>query len=107
LAGPRTMAEVSITLRDFNKKPYSNDMVPWDILFGAGGWPDTIPVGPTPSLVAPFGAGPSQPGLLFPEFYVPANHQLIYDLQRSDGAVGTNQAENLFFNFIGAKVFPK
>ena len=27
-AGPRTLAEVGITLRDFNKKPYSNDFVP-------------------------------------------------------------------------------
>ncbi len=103
----RTLAEVSIVLRDFNKKPYSNDFVPLDVLFGAGAWPDTIPVGPTPSFVAPFATGPSQPGLIYPEMYLPANHQLIYDIRRDDGAVGSNQAEDVYFNLIGSKVFPR
>ncbi len=104
---PRTLAEVAITLRDFNKKPYSNDFVPLDILFGAGSWPSTIPIGPSTTVIAPFGTGPSQPGLIYPEIYLPANHQLIYDLQRTDGASGANQAEDLFINLIGSKVFPR
>ena len=103
--GTRILAEVGITLRDFNKKPYSNDFVPLDIMFGAGSWPDTIPLGPTPSFVSPFGTGPSQPGLLYPEIYVPMNHQLVYDLQRTDGAGAANQAEDLYINLIGSKVF--
>jgi hypothetical protein len=105
--GGRTLAEVAIWLKDFNKKPYSNDYVPFDILFGTGSFPATVPVGPTPSFMPPFGTGPGLPGLFYPEIYVPQSHQLLYDLQRSDGAVGSNQAEDFQFNFIGAKVFER
>jgi hypothetical protein len=105
--GGRTFAEVSIILRDFDKKPYSNDFVHFDVLFGNGAAPATIPVGPTPSFVKPFGTGPSSPGLFYPEIYVPRNHQLRYDLQRSDGAVGSNVSEDFTFNLIGSKVFEK
>ncbi len=103
----RTLAEVSIILKDFNKQPYSSDFVPFDILFGSGAFPSAVPVGPTPSFVAPFGTGPNQPGIFYPEIYVPMNHQLLYDLQRSDGASGSNQAEDFTFNLIGGKVFYK
>ena len=106
-SGGRTLAEVAIILRDHQKNPYSNDYVPFDILFGTGAFPATVPVGPTPSFVTPFGTGPGQPGLFYPEIYVPKNHQLIYDLQRSDGAVGSNVAEDFQFNFIGGKVWEK
>lgn len=101
----RTMAEVAIRLKDADKKPYSNDFVPLDILFGCGGFPAVVPVGPTPSYVVPFGTGPGQPGLIYPEIYIQKNHQLIYDLQRSDGAVGSNVAENFTFVLNGSKVF--
>lgn len=103
----RTLAEVAIKLKDFNKNPYSSDFVPFDILFGTGSFPAVVPVGPTPSFVSPFGTGPSQPGLFYPEIYVPKNHQLLYDLQRADGSGGSNQAEDFTFNFIGGKVFDK
>jgi hypothetical protein len=108
-AGPRTLAEVSFVLRDFNKKPYSNDYVPLDILFGSAAWPDTIPLGPTPSFVAPFSTGPSQPGLYYPEIYVPKNHQMIYDIQRADGhgLSDTNTTEDVYINLIGSKVFAR
>lgn len=101
----RTLAEVSIILKDFSRKPFSNDFVPLDILAGAGGWPATIPVGQTPTLIPPFGTGPAQPGLLYPEIFVPMNNQIFYDIQRTDGVVGANQAEDLVINLIGAKVF--
>lgn len=106
-SGGRTLAEVAITLKDHAKQPYSNDFVPFDILFGTGGFPAVVPVGPTPSFVTPFATGPAQPGLFYPEIYVPRNHQLLYDLQRADGVVGANQAEDFTFNFIGGKVFEK
>jgi len=106
-SGGRTLAEVAITLKDHAKQPYSNDFVPFDILFGAGGFPASIPIGPTPSFISPFGTGPGQPGLFYPEIYVPKNHQLLYDLQRADGAGGSNQAEDFQFNFIGGKAFDK
>jgi hypothetical protein len=104
---PRVFAEVAIVLKDWNMRPYSNDFVHFDILFGTGSAPATIPVGPTPVFVSPFGTGPGQPGLLYPEIYVPRNHQLRFDLQRSDGVAGTNQAEDFTFNFIGGKVFER
>lgn len=104
---PRTLAEVAIKLKDFNKQPYSNDYVPFDVLFGTGAFPAVVPVGPTPSFVSPFGTGPNQPGLFYPEIYVPMNHQLLYDLERSDGVSGSNQAEDFTFNLIGGKVFYK
>jgi len=104
---PRVLANVSIRLKDFNKNPYSNDYIPFDILFGCGSFPAVVPVGPTPSFVSPFATGPGQPGLFYPEIYVPQNHQLLYDLQRSDGVSGSNQAEDFTFNLIGGKAFVK
>jgi hypothetical protein len=103
----RTFAEVGIILRDFNRKPYSNDFVPLDLMFGSGGFPSAIPIGSAPSFIAPFGPGPAQPGLLYPEFYLPRNHQLLYDLKRTDGAGGSNQSEDFVINFVGQKVFSK
>ncbi len=105
--GGRTLAEVSIRLKDGNKQAYSNDFVPFDVLFGTGSFPAVVPLGPTPSFVSPFGTGPGQPGLFYPEIFVPANYQLLYDLQRADGATGSNQAEDFVFNFIGSKVFDR
>lgn len=106
-AGGRTLAEVSIRLKDFNKNPYSNDYVPFDVLFGTGSFPAVVPVGPVPSLVSPFATGPGQPGVFYPEIYVPKYHQLLYDLKRADGSGGANQAEDFVFTFIGGKAFEK
>jgi hypothetical protein len=106
-AASRTLAEVAVRFKDHNKLPYSSDYVPFDILFGAGSWPATVPLGPTPSFVSPFGTGPGQPGLFYPEIYIPKNFQLLYDVQRTDGATGSNQAEDFTFNLIGSKVFER
>ncbi|SRR5216684_1938935 len=97
------LADVSIRLKDHAKNPYSNDFIPFDVLFGSGNAGSFIPVGPTPTLVSPFGTGPGQPGLFYPEIYVPKNYQLLYDLQRAD----TGSAQDFTFNFIGSKVFDK
>jgi hypothetical protein len=78
-----------------------------DVLFGCGNQPAVIPVGPTPSFTTPFATGPGQMGIIYPEIYVPKNHQLMYDLQRADGAVGSNVSEDFTFNLIGSKVFSK
>jgi len=101
----RTRAEIAIVLKDWDKKPYMNDAVHFDILGGNGATPANIPVGPTPSYVQPFGTGPGQPGLFYPEIYLPKNHQILYDVYRTDGSGGSNQAEDFTFNLIGAKVF--
>jgi hypothetical protein len=94
--------EASILLQDADKKPYSNDYMPFDILFGWGQSFTTIPLGP--SLMSTFGPSPALPGLFYPEIYVPANHQLIYNLQRND--VGQTPAD-FTFNLIGQKVYPQ
>ncbi len=104
-ADGRTFAEVFIQLKDFSKKPYSNDFVALNVMFGAGAFPAVIPIGTTPSFMAPFGTGPCQPGLFYPEIYVPKDHQLLFDLQRSDGSGGSNQAEDLAITWVGGKVF--
>ena len=93
--------EMSIVLRDYNGMPYMNDWVDINILFGMGGFLAAYPVGPSPTFVAPFGTGPGLPGLIYPEIYLPANHQLLIDCQQS--AAGA--ANQLLVNFIGAKIF--
>ena len=105
LDGVRQFSEVFMQLMDFNKKPYSNDLMPLDILFGGGGFPAAYPVGPLATDVTPFGTGPGRPGLFYPEIYIPANHQLIYRLQRSDGVGTSNRAESFTVNLIGQKIF--
>ena len=103
----RMLAEVAIILKDFNSKPYSNDYVPLDILFGAATWPATIPIDVAPQFLSPFGTGPAVPGLFYPEIYIPKNHQMWYDIIRTDGAVNANQNEDLTINLIGSKVFAR
>ena len=103
----RTLAEVSIRFKDHQKNPYSNDLVPFDILFGVGNPGASVPVGPGPSFVQPFGTGPASPGLFYPEIYIPMNHQIMYDILRADGPGGSNQAEDFTFDLRGSKVFWK
>ena len=97
---PSQFSEVFIQLMDFNKKPYSNDFMPLDIIFGSGAQP-IIPVGATSLFQAPR----VSPGLFYPEIYLPANHQLIYNLLRSDGPA--NSPVDFTINLIGQKVFPQ
>jgi len=104
VVGQGVMAEVFFRLKDHQYKPFSNDFVHIDILFGSGNMPATIPVGPTPAFFVPGGTGPALPGLFYPEIYVPKNEQLFYDVQRNDIR---QPAANVPFNFIGAKVFQK
>lgn len=103
--GTSIFAECSIVLKDWNGKPYSNDFVPLDILFGSAAWPSTFPLGATPAFIAPFGVGPAAPGLLYPEIYVPRNHQLWYDIQRADTTA--TASEDVTINLIGSKVFAR
>ena len=76
-------SKFSVVLRDENGKPYSNDFVDINILFGMGGFFAAYPLGPTPIYVTAFGTGPGLPGLIYPEIYLPANHELLIDVQRS------------------------
>ena len=81
-------SQMSIVLRDYNGMPYMNDWVDINILFGTAG--------------VDFGTGPGHMGIIYPEIYLPAQRQLLIDVQQS--ATGTPGVD-LLINFIGAKVF--
>lgn len=105
LTSPGAFAEVGIKLLDADRKPYSNDYIPLDIMFGSEGFAgiNSIPLGSTH---IPMLSGPWSPGLFYPEIYVPKNQQLLYNLQRTDGAVnGATAAQSFTINLIGQKVF--
>jgi hypothetical protein len=80
--------QMSIILKDFNGLPYMNDWVDINILFGMNG--------------VAFGTGPGHPGIIYPEIYLQAQHQLLLDVQQSaTGVAGVD----LLIDFHGAKVF--
>ena len=94
--------EVGIILRDENQKPFSNDYVHYETLFGpclgnfnTGGV--TIPA---------IGTGNALPSCMFPEIYVPRNHVLYYDIQRADsGFAGAATIPSFPINLVGSKVY--
>jgi hypothetical protein len=98
--------EVFLTLRDADGYPYSNAPVHVDVLFGQSQGRAAYPVGPVPLLVAPVGPGASQPGLIYPEIYLPQDHVLLYDIARNDGAYVGAVAADFPFNLMGSKVVP-
>jgi hypothetical protein len=104
IVGQAGLVEVLVKFKDHQKNPYSNDFVPLDMLFGSAPLNATIPInsGASYNQVAPFGTGPGQMGLFYPEIYLPKNTQLLYDLQRNDP---TGAAASFTFNLIGGKVF--
>jgi hypothetical protein len=107
-AGPsfsRTSYEVFMRLLDENEKPFSNAPVHIDVLAGRSLMPAAYPTGTT--VIAPTGTGASNPGLSFPEIYVPKTHILQYDLVRADAGFAGAVAEDFPITFIGSKVFPK
>lgn len=108
--GTPVSRNIGFQLLDWTRKPYSNDYVRLDVLAGRASQSsaDTslviFPVG-TGSKLAPLGTGPGAAGLLFPEIYVPANHQLLYSVSRNDASIAGAAAANITVNLIGAKVF--
>jgi hypothetical protein len=101
--------EVFIRLLDEDEKPYSNDAVHMDVLFGNSAMPAMFyPYGAAGfTNVQPIGAGPNSPGLVYPEIYVPKNHLMYMDVSRDDSAYGGAVPINLPVQFIGMKVFQK
>lgn len=97
--------EVFIRLRDEDEKPYSNDAVHMDVLFGNSGFGATYVAGG--GNIAPVACGPNSPGLWFPEIYVPKNHLLYMDITRTDISYAGAVAVNLPISLIGQKVFQK
>ena len=95
--------EVGFILRDENQKAFSNDYVHYETLFGPtlGNYPCGG------STITAIGTGNATPSVMYPEIYVPKNHILYYDVQRSDsGFVGTATIPSFPVNLIGSKVYP-
>ena len=99
-----TALEVFITLKDEGGKPFSNAPVHMDVLFGRSDFQAAYPCGL--GYVAPVGPGAAQPGLLYPEIYMPRNHQLLYTITRNDAAYPGLGAVDYPLLFGGMKVFP-
>lgn len=95
--------EIGLILRDENRKAYSNDYVHFEVLAGpSGGNYQTGAAGSVPA----FGTGNSMPGTLFPEFYLPKNHVMYYDIQRNDaGYAGAATIPNFPVIFSGSRVY--
>jgi hypothetical protein len=95
--------EVFMLLQDVDNKAYANAPVHIDVLCSNPNTGPTYPVGNT--FVAPFGTGPSQPGLFYSEIFVPRNSILYYNIVRSDQSFSGQQTVDLPFQFIGSKVY--
>lgn len=91
--------ELYIQLKDEARKFYSNVPIHVNDLFGQA-QPVNAPNGNDQS-VAFF------PGLLTPEIYIPRDHSLYFDVHRADNPANptTGNPVDLFFRFVGAKVF--
>lgn len=97
--------EVFITLRDENRKAYSNAPVHFEVL--AGPSIGNYQTGAGGSMTA-IGTGNSAPSIVYPEIYVPPAHLLYYDIQRIDsGYAGAATIPNFPINLIGARVYQR
>ena len=95
--------EVLITLRDENRKAFSNAPVHFEVLCGPS--IGNYQTGSGGSIGA-IGTGNSAPGILYPEIYVPAAHLLYFDIERHDsGYGGVATIPNFPINLMGVKVY--
>lgn len=94
LARTGTYDQLYVTLRDKWYKAYSNVPIHIDDLFGS-----SVSVATGSAANDRF-----RPGLFTPEIYLPRNHQLYFDLFRTDSAGGTVTMQ---FGFGGVKVFSR
>jgi hypothetical protein len=89
--------ELYVTLRDEQRKAYSNAPIHVNELFGQG-------------LPTPLGTGANDdqvlftPGLMTPEIYLPRKHSLYFDVVRNDSS---GVPIDLYFRFGGMKVFQR
>ena len=97
--------EVFLTLRDENRKAFSNLPVHFEVLCGPSG--GNYQTGSGGSIGA-IGTGNSMPGILYPEIYVLPKHLLYYDITRDDSAfAGAATIPNFPVDLIGAKVYQR
>lgn len=95
--------QLYLTLRDENRKAFSNLPIHFEVLCGPCG--GNFQTGSAGSLTA-VGTGNSMPGILFPELYIPKNHKLYYDILRQDGAyAGVQTIPNFPITLLGSRVY--
>ncbi len=101
-----TVFEIFFKFKDENQYPYSNVPVHADVLFGQASneSPNTFNCGGTQ--IQAFETGPGNPGLWYPEIYIPRQHSLFYDVYRDDSLYGCAATVNYPFTLNGAKVWP-
>ena len=85
--------EISVVIKDYDGHAYMNDFIDINVLFGMSIFQATG---------FGFGTGPGNPGLIYPEIYLPANQLLLIDVQQSAAGLA---GVDLILNFMGAKIF--
>ena len=97
--------EVFVTLRDGNRKAFSNAPVHFETLFGpSGGNYQTGAAGLLPAI----GTGNACPGVFYPEIYCPRGSVLYYDIERFDaGYIGAATIPNFPIILNGGKVYAR
>jgi hypothetical protein len=98
--------EVFVKFLDGDEKPYSNDAIHVDVMFGNSAFPATYPAG-TGSAATPIMCGPNSPGLFYPEIYVPKNTLWYYELSRNDAGFAGAVPVTFPIALSGGKVFEK
>lgn len=94
--------EIGVKLRDENEKPFSNDYVHYETLFGPCAGIFSCGGAGLPAI----GTGNALPSVFYPEIYVPKDHILWYDITRNDaGFAGTATIPSFPINLIGSKVY--
>ncbi len=92
--------ELYVTIMDEARKPYSNEPIHINDLFGQGIPFQSAAAGGNDDPVLFF------PGLMTPEIYIPAEHSIYLDLHRNDTGSGWFP-QKINFRFQGAKVFQR
>jgi hypothetical protein len=90
-----------VTIRDESYKAYSNAPIHVNDLFGQG-LPDPFQTGSSDDDQVLF-----TPGLITPEIYIPRRHNLYFDVTRNDEGIEGFGPVDLYFRFIGWKVFER
>jgi len=99
--------EVFLRLHDSDDYPYSSDFIHMDVLAGNATGPASYPTaaGGTAVFQGAIGIGPANPGVFFPEIYIPNQQYMNIDVYRADSGQGTASAQDFPMAFMGAKVF--
>jgi hypothetical protein len=99
--------EIFFQFYDSDKYPYSNYPIHADVLFGNQTQENIFEYDGSGEAAAPYLGGPLNPGLFYPEIYLPKSHLMYYDVVRSDGSISCASTVTYPLLLTGAKVFPQ